>query len=150
MTGVVSLRPAAEGDHAHFVSRVDEWWGGRQMAAMLPKLFFVHFPDTTVVAEADGAPVGFLCGFRSRADDAVAYIHFVGVDPGARGTGVGRGLYEWFFERAGAMGCTRVECVTSPANTGSRAFHASMGFTELLAPDYDGRGESRMLLSREL
>ena len=36
------------------------------MAAMLPKLFFVHFRDTSFVAEDDGDLAGFLCGFRSQ------------------------------------------------------------------------------------
>ena len=51
------------------------------MAAMLPKLFFVHFRDTSFVAEDDGALAGFLCGFRSQTFPDEAYIHFVGVDP---------------------------------------------------------------------
>ena len=53
------------------------------MAAMLPKLFFVHFRDTSFVAEDDGGSPGFLCGFRSQTFDDEAYIHFVGVDPAA-------------------------------------------------------------------
>lgn len=154
----VELRPATPDDHAYVVRRVDDWWGGRQMAAMLPKLFFVHFPQTTTVAVERSADVlgddervvGFLCGFVSQADPEVAYIHFVGVDPAARGAGLGRTLYEWFFERAAGLGCRRVECVTSPLNTGSRAFHAAMGFGERLVDDYDGVGESRMVMSRPL
>lgn len=51
---------------------VDAWWGGRQMAAMLPKLFFVHFRDTSFVAEEDGEVVAFLCGFRSQTYDEEA------------------------------------------------------------------------------
>lgn len=153
----VELRPATPADHAYVVRRVDDWWGGRHMAAMLPKLFFVHFPQTTTVAverSADGSGgervVGFLCGFVSQADPEVAYIHFVGVDPEVRGAGVGRTLYEWFFERAAGLGCRRVECVTSPVNTGSRSFHAAMGFGERLVDDYDGVGESRMVMSRPI
>lgn len=148
---VIRLRPARDGDHAEVIGKVDDWWGGRRMAPMLPKLFFIHFPDTTVVAEADdGSVAGFLCGFQSMADHDVAYIHFVGVDPAARGRQVGRAMYEWFFERARSLGCGRVECVTSPANTGSRAFHAAMGFEESLVEDYDGPGESRMRMWKDL
>jgi ribosomal protein S18 acetylase RimI-like enzyme len=151
----VALRRATGHDHAFVIRRLDDWWGGRQMAAMLPKLFFVHFPATTTVAverlPAGGERiVGFLCGFVSQADPLVAYIHFVGVDPEARGAGLGRSLYTWFFERAASLGCRRVECVTSPINTGSRAFHAAMGFDERLVDDYDGHGEARVLMSRPL
>jgi SAM-dependent methyltransferase/GNAT superfamily N-acetyltransferase len=146
------LRPIEAGDYEHVIRRVDEWWGGRSMVPMLPRLFFTHFDQTSIVAAdpGDGRPVGFLCGFRSQTDPVIAYIHFVGVDPDWRGAGLGRSLYEWFFERVLALGCGRVECVTSPINTGSRAFHAAMGFSERIVDDHDGRGEARVVLSRPL
>ena len=69
------------------------------MAPILPKLFFIHFEGTSFVAEdEDGELLGFVCGFLSQTADDEAYIHFVGVDPGARGDGLGRALYERFFE----------------------------------------------------
>ena len=88
------IRHAEPDDYAQAIAVVDEWWGGREMAAMLPKLFFVHFRDTSFVAEDDGALAGFLCGFRSQTFDDEAYIHFVGVDPAHRGGGLGRALDE--------------------------------------------------------
>ncbi|HMK12378.1 MAG TPA: GNAT family N-acetyltransferase [Acidimicrobiales bacterium] len=91
-----------------------------------------------------------MCGFISQTDPDLAYIHCVCVDPDARGAGVGRTLYEWFFARALASGCTRVKCVTSPQNSGSRAFHAAMGFTEHWVEDYDGQGEPRIVFARDL
>ncbi len=33
---------------------INEWWGGRQMIDMLPKLFFDHFKNTSFIAEANG------------------------------------------------------------------------------------------------
>lgn len=96
------LRPPTGDDHDHFVRRLDEWWGGRSMSAMLPRLFFVHFPGTSAVAvdQETGDRIGFVCGFLSQADEDGAYIHFVGVDPGCRRRGLGRQLYQWFFDRA--------------------------------------------------
>ena len=65
------------------------------MAPMLPKLFFIHFEGTSFVAERDdGELLGFVCGFLSQTADDEAYIHFVGIDPESRGTGLGRALYE--------------------------------------------------------
>ena len=78
-------------------------------------------------------------------------MHFVGVSPDARGSGVGRDLYETFFEAARAHGRQVVRCVTSPVNDASVAFHRALGFEpERVAHDYDGPGEDRVLLVRRL
>ena len=121
------------------------------MAAMLPKLFFVHFHDTSFVAEEDGELAGFLCGFLSQTYPDQAYVHFVGVAPDHRKSGLASELYERFFEAARAAGRTSVHCVTSPENTGSVAFHTRVGFeVEAEVEGYDGSGESRVLLVRTL
>ena len=139
------IRPAEPADYARVIPVVDEWWGGRPMAAMLPKLFFVHFRDTSFVAEDDGALAGFLCGFRSQTFDDEAYIHFVGVDPAYRGGGLGRALYERFFAAVAPRSVVRA--VTSPANERSLAFHRALGFeVERIDEDYDGQGRARALL----
>jgi predicted GNAT superfamily acetyltransferase len=64
---------------------------------------------------------------------------------------LGRLLYEEFFEAARGHGRTIVRCVTSPGNEASVAFHQALGFeVEGVVEDYDGRGESRVLLTRRL
>jgi ribosomal protein S18 acetylase RimI-like enzyme len=143
------IRNAEATDYARVIDIVDEWWGGRQMAAMLPKLFFVHFRDTSFVAEDDGALAGFLCGFRSQTYDDEAYIHFVGVDPGRRTSGLGRALYERFF--AAIAPRTTVRAVTGPVNERSIAFHKAMGFeVERSDENYDGHGQARVLFLKKL
>jgi hypothetical protein len=37
------VRNARSADYDRIAPLVDEWWGGRQMLDMLPRLFFVHF-----------------------------------------------------------------------------------------------------------
>ena len=144
------IRNAEPADYLRLTAVIDEWWGGRQMAAMLPKLFFVHFRDTSFVAEdEDGAPAGFLCGFRSQTFADEAYVHFVGVDPGRRGRGLGRELYERFF--AAVAPRTIVRAVTSTVNERSVAFHRAIGFdVERVDDHYDGRSEPRVLLVKRL
>jgi len=143
------VRHAEPADYGRVISVVDEWWGGRTMAAMLPKLFFVHFRDTSFVAEADGKLAGFLCGFRSQTYDDEAYVHFAGVDPAHRGAGLGRLLYERFFEAVRPR--TIVRAVTSPVNERSVAFHQALGFeVERVDDAYDGRNEARVLLVKRL
>ena len=134
------------------IGRVNVWWGGREMAPILPKLFFLHFEGTSFVAEDDeGDLAGFLCGFLSQTNPDEAYIHFVGVSPEYRGEGVGRTLYERFFEEVRHQGRTVVRCVTSPINQESVAFHEALGFeVDRVAEDYDGPGEDRVLLAKRL
>jgi ribosomal protein S18 acetylase RimI-like enzyme len=148
----VTIRHANPSDYGRVIQHVNAWWGGREMAPMLPKLFFLHFEGTSFVAEDDdGKLVAFLIGFLSQTDPAEAYIHFVGVAPEKRGSGIGRELYERFFAAVAEHGRTRVRCVTSPANEGSVAFHTSLGFiAERVAEDYDGPGEDRVLFVKQL
>jgi ribosomal protein S18 acetylase RimI-like enzyme len=147
-----AIRHATPSDYGRVIQHVNAWWGGRDMAPMLPKLFFLHFEGTSfVVEDDDGKLVAFLIGFLSQTDDAEAYIHFVGVAPSHRGSGIGRELYERFFTVAREHGRSSVRCVTSPVNEGSVAFHESLGFVaESVAKDYDGPGEDRVLLVKLL
>ena len=145
------IRHAEPSDHARVATVIDEWWGGRQVRDMLPRLFFTHFRDTSFVAEEGEELAGFLCGFLSQTHPEQAYCHFVGVSPVHRGSGLARELYERLFAAARAAGCTSVHCVTSPANTSSIAFHTRIGFEiETEVDGYDGSGESRVLLAKSL
>ena len=148
----MEIRHSEPADYGRVIGRINAWWGGRDMAPMLPRLFFVHFEGTSYVVDGDdGQLAGFLIGFLSQADPEEAYIHFVGVAPERRGEGLGRALYERFFADAKANGRTRVRCVTSPVNTASVAFHEALGFAvERVAHDYDGPGEDRVLFVKQL
>jgi ribosomal protein S18 acetylase RimI-like enzyme len=148
----VEIRHAQPADYGRVIARVNAWWEGREMAPMLPRLFFVHFEGTSYVVDDEaGQLAAFLIGFHSQSDPDEAYVHFVGVAPGQRGEGLGRQLYERFFADARAAGRTVVRCVTSPQNEGSVAFHRALGFeVERVAEDYDGPGEDRVLLVKRL
>ena len=149
---MLQIRHANPSDYGRVIQHVNAWWGGREMAPMLPKLFFLHFEGTSfVVDDEDGQLAGFLIGFHSQSSPEEAYIHFVGVAPEQRGNGIGRALYERFFAEARADGRAVVRCVTSPVNEDSIAFHQALGFEiERVAEDYDGPGEDRVLLVRRL
>ena len=153
------MRKPVEEDHARIAPLVDEWWGGRSMQDLLPRLFFQHFTGTSTVAETDdGELAGFVVAFVSQDDPAVGYVHFIGVSPSQRGTGLGTALYARAFNDLRDRGCTVVKAVTSPVNTGSLAFHEALGFTRIPDPsthdvvwrDYDGTGADRVVLSRSL
>ena len=127
------------------------------MANKLPRLFFRYFAETSFAVEEDGELVAFLVGLVG-SHPGEAYVHFVGVRPDHRSRGLGRQLYETFFEEAGHRGCRTVRAITSPINTGSIRFHTSLGFEVLrgdgaeggtsVHPNYDGDGEDRVVFVR--
>ena len=148
----MEIRHAEPADYGRVIGRVNAWWDGRDMAPMLPRLFFVHFEGTSYVVDDDAEQLAaFLIGFLSQTDPGEAYVHFVGVAPEHRGEGLGRRLYERFCDDARDHGRLRVRCVTSPANDASVAFHKALGFeVERVARDYDGPGEDRVLFVKRL
>jgi predicted GNAT superfamily acetyltransferase len=156
----IEIRHPNPEDYKPIITVINDWWGGRKMGDMLPKLFFIHFRDTSFVAESGGQIVGFLIGFLSQIYLDQAYIHFVGVHPDYRKMGVGRSLYEHFFQSVEKNGRNEIHCITAPINKTSIAFHRSMGFTfELsdtvidgipVAQDYDGPGSDRVLFRKTI
>ncbi len=162
-----TTRPARVGDHQALVECVQSWWGesrtpeqARELSLILPRLFLQHFAGTSLVVEDGSGIRAFLVGFHSADVPDEAYIHFVGVDPQLRGTGMGCDLYLRFFEQAVQAGRRSVRAITSPANTGSIAFHRAMGFevepgdreVDGVAEhaDHDGPGQHRVCFRRRL
>jgi ribosomal protein S18 acetylase RimI-like enzyme len=149
------IRHAEPSDYQPIIAVLNDWWGGRRMIDMLPKLFFVHFRPTSFVAEQNGRIVGFAIGFVSQTFHEEAYIHFAGVHPEFRKNGLARALYERLFAAVRKLGCRTVRCVTSPVNKNSIAFHRRMGFSVEdsdkivdgvpVVEGYDGKGEGRVL-----
>ena len=144
------IRQATPADYDAIAAVLDEWWG-RPIRGSLPRLFFDLFYRTSLVAAGPDGPAAFLVGILSPSNPEDAYIHFAGVAPQARKTGLARALYERFFDLARADGRLVVRAVTSPANSGSVAFHGALGFS-VTGPvtDYDGPGRDLMVFKRNL
>ena len=108
---------------------IDDWWGGRDLATLLPRLWLQHFTGTSWLAEdEEGRIAGFLIGFLSPDHPDTAYCHMIATNPNVRRSGLGAALYEHFFDDARASGRTLVKAVTWPGNRVSLAFHRSIGF----------------------
>jgi GNAT superfamily N-acetyltransferase len=154
------IRHLSPADYPLVISVIDQWWGGRPggrqaSAAIFRALHRHQFRGRT------RRQAGWFPGrvhLPVPADEA--YIHFVGVAPAERGSGLGRLLYEAFFRAAEARGCILIRAVTSPVNRGSVAFHQRMGFqlepgdTEAggipVSSGYDGPGNDRVRFLRIL
>lgn len=137
-------------DYDRVISVLNDWWGGRRLTDLLPRLFFEHFQTTSFIVEDKGSLAAFLIGFVSQTHPDEAYIHFVGVNPELRKRGLAKGLYEKFFVTVRNMRCDTVRCITSPVNEGSIAFHKRMGFSISVATDYAGPGQDRILFCRDI
>ena len=156
----LTIRHVEPSDYHPIISVLNDWWGNRNMSDMLPKLFFVHFYNTSFVAEREGKIVGFLIGFFSQTFPDQAYIHFAGVHPDYRRKGLAGKLYRHFLEIARKHGCKVVHSVTSPVNKVSIAFHLRMGFNIepgdklmegiSIAENYDGPEGDRVLFVKLL
>ena len=71
MTDELDLRPRrpTEADYPTIIELVDEWWGGRRMRALLPRLWFQHFTGTSWILEtAAGKPAGFVVALTYAGD----------------------------------------------------------------------------------
>ncbi len=156
----VKIRKGNPLDHEIIVSVMPEWWGGRDLSSAVLKIFFIHFNNTTFVAEIGGGLVGFLVGFMSQSEERIGYIHFVGVHPQFRKCGIGRLLYEQFYAACRENGRSVVKSCTSPVNKLSIDFHQKMGF--VIEPgngivddvpvtlDYLGKGYPKVLFKKTL
>jgi ribosomal protein S18 acetylase RimI-like enzyme len=127
----LTFRRAIPEDWERVMAVLPAWWDGRDLRAMLPRIFFEHFHSTSLIAEHEDRLLGFLIGFYCHDHPGEAYIHFVGVDPSWRRAGLATDLYRRFFARARADGRTVARAVTAPANTTSIAFHTALGFAIL-------------------
>ena len=154
------IRNIKESDYLTVIKVLNDWWGGRKMVDMLPRLFFKHFNETSFIAEENGNIIGFVVGFISQTYLDQAYIHFVGIHPDFRTIGIGRKLYNTFYNTVKEKGCTSVSLVTSPQNNKSIAYHTRLGFEMIKSDiykagvwvhiDYDGSKEDRILFVKEI
>jgi GNAT superfamily N-acetyltransferase len=156
----LTFRRSVEADHRRLVAVVDDWWGGRQLANLLPRLWLQFFTGTSWIAEtSDGSLAGFLVGFVSPDDPTVGYVHMIATSPNRRKRGLGRELYQRFFDDAAARG---VRAITWAGNRVSIAFHTSIGFRVDDGPgtqrlygttaysDYEGDGLDMVVFRKRL
>lgn len=152
----MKIEQICSSDYNSIISNLNEWWGGRNMTDMLPRLFFKHFNETSFIIKHEESVLGFLIGFISQTNKQQAYIHFIGVNPEFRKKGIGRMLYEHFFQVVTKNKVQVVECLTSLLNKPSIKFHTKIGFQIQSGDsmsedgisyfkDYDGEGEDRVL-----
>jgi ribosomal protein S18 acetylase RimI-like enzyme len=123
----VTLRQLRPDDYRPIVSLAEDWWG-YPIGPFFHRIYFDHFYSTSLVAERNGAIVGFLVGLFSPSQPTVAYCHLIAVDPAQRGAGTGRRLYDAFADDARRDGRATLSAISRPSNRTSIAFHLAIGF----------------------
>lgn len=103
---------------------------------------------TIAVAVADGAVAGFIWYVARGAFNRSGYIMLIGVEPWARGRGVGRGLMEHaeaaLFTEAGD-----VFLLVSDFNAAAQAFYRRLGYQQVGAiPDYVVPGVAELVFCK--
>ncbi|CAH0345645.1 GNAT family N-acetyltransferase [Bacillus sp. CECT 9360] len=156
----MNMRNIKEADYPNITSRLNEWWGGREMSSLQPRLFFQHFNDTSFIMESDKETAGFIVGFLSQTEPNTAYVHFVGVNLNFRKQGIGKQLYDRFSSSVAAKGVRKIKCITSPVNRNSIAFHSQLGFMIIpgdkeidgisVHSNYDGKNGDRVVFAKEI
>jgi ribosomal protein S18 acetylase RimI-like enzyme len=124
----LQIRNSRPSDHSRIINVLKDWWDGRDLTWMLPKLFLIHFNNTSFVIEKGDELIAFLIAFLSPAKPKEGYIHFAGVRPDYRGIGIGKLLYNRFFKICRANNRDIIRACTSPVNKGSIEFHKAIGF----------------------
>ena len=102
---------------------------------------------STIVAELDGAVVGFQMLVWPNPDDGPMPDHwgFIGsfVKVGITGQGIGRALFSATCATARAAGCLHIDATIRADNASGLRFYSAMGFTDYdiirAAPLRDGR-----------
>jgi GNAT superfamily N-acetyltransferase len=144
----VSIVPATMTHFQQVLADHPRYWGQRDARALHLAALVHQFPATSLVALADDGIRGYLFGFVTPG--GLGYVHLIATRDDARGTGLGRRLYAAFTGAARDLGAHRLKAITSVTNTGSVAFHRSLGFAARIVEDYDGPGQARVVFTRDL
>lgn len=117
----VTLRPPRTDDAAAIWRLLPAIGGLERNTAYAYLLVCSHFADTSIVAERDGAIVGFVAGYRPPTQPTSLFVWQVGVAPDARGLGLAGRMLDGVLA-APACRDVRYLCATvSPDNQASLA-----------------------------
>lgn len=144
----IHIAPAAVADFHQVLTDHSRYWGERDLRSLHLLALVQEFGSTCLVAQAEDGIRGYIFGFVT--PDGTGYVHLIATRDDARGTGLGRQLYTVFAEAAERHGARKLKAITSVENTGSIAFHRSLGFDTKIVDDYNGPGRAMAVFHRDL
>lgn len=118
------------------ITRIDERITGKYRPQVWEQRVVYYIrrdPDAPKVAERDGKVVGFVLGEvrggEFGLDEPTGWLEFFGVDPSARGSGVGRRLTEALLAHFRSRGAKITRTMVAERDREIDAFLRAMGFT---------------------
>ncbi len=101
-----------------------------------------HFRDTCILAELDGAPVGWISGYVLPSDAESFFVWQVAVSEKARGLGLAKRMLEQLLERDECQGVTRMQTTITKDNDASWALFRSFADAQDAELDHEAHFES--------
>lgn len=144
----IHVVPAAVADFHQILTDHSRYWGERDLRSLHLLAMVQEFGSTCLVARDESGIRGYVFGFVT--PDGTGYVHLIATRDDARVLGLGRRLYVAFADAADRHGARRLKAITSVANSGSIAFHRSLGFDVKIVDDYDGPGRAVAVFNRDL
>ncbi|QBJ90272.1 GNAT family N-acetyltransferase [Streptomyces seoulensis] len=144
----IRIAPAGVDDFHRVLADHPRYWGERDLRSLHLLALVQEFGHTCLVARAEDGIRGYVFGFVT--PDGTGYVHLIATREDARGAGLGRRLYTAFAKAAERHGARRLKAITSVGNSGSIAFHRSLGFEAEVVDDYNGPGLAMAVFHRGL
>lgn len=134
MTPGTRVRPVTELD-LDAITRIDERITGKYRPEVWEQRVVYYIrrdPDAPKVAERDGTVVGFMLGEvrggEFGLEEPTGWIEFFGVDPSARGAGIGRQLVDALLDHFRSRGAHVARTVVASRDEEIASFLKANGF----------------------
>ena len=124
-------------DYDRIIEELPDFWDGRDTRQLHHPMFINEFGNSAFVIRDGKVIVAYLFGFISQTAP-VGYVHAIAVRSSARRRHLAHELFEHFVAFARSKNCTHLKAITTPSNSGSIAFHKSLGMQVLGEPDNPG------------
>lgn len=101
-----------------------------------------HFRDTCILAELDGAPIGWISGYVLPADPETFFVWQVAVSERARGMGLAKRMLERLLVREECQGVIRMQTTITKDNDASWALFRGFADAQDAELDHEAHFES--------
>lgn len=144
-----TIEPCTKRDFDEILVDFSDFWDDDTTRTRHHPMFVLEFGDTAWVVRQNGRLTAYLLGFQAQSA-TYAYVHLVAIRRGHRRQGLARRLYDHFISQARERGCHEIKATAAPENSGSIAFHKSIGMTATTVADYGGPGIDRVVFRMNL